>query len=248
VVVEAADGIDLSRVTDSHGRRWTTGGDAVMLSSVEAPASEPKGTRRMAAEMATSRRAASAFMAAHQGKAYAAPLALEAERKARRSLADSSAGTAAGWCRRQPLVAAHSYFFRHVCRARPTAARERLATWKVARSVWSGMPPPAGPPQVSQSPATTRAMEKENGMNHDLQTLEIASPGRWRSFLAAVAIACLPLLVHEARAHRSAPLSDPAGLEVPDGVVRWASASQETARGGSTGRSILGRGRGGSTR
>jgi hypothetical protein len=175
-----------------------------MLSSVEAPASEPKGTRRMAAEMATSRRAASAFMAAHQGKAYAAPLALEAERKARRSLADSSAGTAAGWCRRQPLVAAHSYFFRHVCRARPTAARERLATWKVARSVWSGMPPPAGPPQVSQSPATTRAMEKENRMNHDLRTLEIASPGRWRSFLAAVAIACLPLLVHEARAHRSA--------------------------------------------
>lgn len=54
-------------------------------------------------------------------------------------------------------------------------------------------------------------------MNHRLATLEIASPGRWPSFLAALAIACLPLLAHETRAHDHAPPSVPAGLEVPAG-------------------------------
>ena len=44
-------------------------------------------------------------------------------------------------------------------------------------------------------------------MNHRLATLEITSPGRWPSFLAALAIACLPLLAHETRAHGSAPAS-----------------------------------------
>ena len=51
-------------------------------------------------------------------------------------------------------------------------------------------------------------------MNHRLATLEITSPGRWPSFLAALAIACLPLLAHETRAHGSAPAPAPPQLLV----------------------------------
>jgi hypothetical protein len=50
--------------------------------------------------------------------------------------------------------------------------------------------------------------------HHHPRTLETASPGRWTSFLAALAVACLPPLAHEARAHASAPPAVPAGLEV----------------------------------
>ena len=52
-------------------------------------------------------------------------------------------------------------------------------------------------------------------MNHHLATLEITSPGPWTSFFAALAIACLPLLAHEARAHDSARPPVSAGLQVP---------------------------------
>jgi hypothetical protein len=51
-------------------------------------------------------------------------------------------------------------------------------------------------------------------MNHRLATLEITSPGRWPSFLAALAVACLPLLAHETRAHGSAPSPAPPQLLV----------------------------------
>jgi hypothetical protein len=51
-------------------------------------------------------------------------------------------------------------------------------------------------------------------MNHRLATLEITSPGRWPSFLAALAIACLPLLAHETRAHGFAPPPAPPQLLV----------------------------------
>ena len=51
-------------------------------------------------------------------------------------------------------------------------------------------------------------------MNHRLATLEITSPGRWPSFLAALAIASLPLLAHETRARGSAPPPAPPQLLV----------------------------------